>query len=103
MLLDGARPEVLDGAGTITCRFKSIPLLPQGYTVNMLVRPKNGIDRIIDYQEVACFRVVGDLAAYGYKGEFREQGSRYNPVVVPYEWRLPDGSSASVSLSRQLK
>ena len=100
MMLDGARPEVLDGAGTIACRFKSIPLLPQGYTVNMVVRPKNGIDTIMKYQEIACFRVVGDLAAYGYKGEFLEQTSRYNPVVVPYEWRLPDGKSASVSLSR---
>ena len=94
MMLDGARPEVLDGAGTIACRFKSIPLLPQGYTVNMVVRPKNGVDTIMKYQEIACFRVVGDLAAYGYKGEFLEQTSRYNPVVVPYEWRLPDGKSA---------
>ena len=103
MLLDGARPEVLDGAGTIACRFKSIPLLPQGYTVNMVVRPKNGVDSIINYQEFASFRVVGDLAAYGYKGEFREQASRYNPVVVPYEWRLPDGKSASVSLNKPPK
>ncbi|MGA9450166.1 MAG: ABC transporter ATP-binding protein, partial [Verrucomicrobiia bacterium] len=103
MLLDGVRPEVLHGAGTIGCRFKSIPLLPQGYTVNMIVRPKNGVDSIINYQEIASFRVVGDLATYGYKGEFREQASRYNPVVVPYEWRLPDGKSASVSLGRPPK
>jgi len=101
MLLDGDVPEAMHGCGTIACRFKSIPLLPQNYTVKMAVRAKNGIDLIINYQDVACFSVVGDLADYGYKGEFLERASRYTPVVVPYEWRMPDGTSASVSLNRR--
>ncbi len=100
MLLDGARPEVLSGDGTLICRFKSIPLLPQSYTVKMAVRPQNGVDTIMDYQEVSSFRVVGNLAAYGYKGAFLERASRYTPVVVPYEWQLPDGTHTSISLVR---
>jgi len=100
MLLDGARPEVLSGEGTLVCRFKSIPLLPQGYTIKMAVRSQNGVDTIMDYQEVSSFRVVGNLAAYGYKGAFLERASRYTPVVVPYEWQLPDGTRASISLGK---
>ncbi|MEA2541977.1 MAG: hypothetical protein QOH35_3343, partial [Acidobacteriaceae bacterium] len=36
---------------------------------------------------------------YGYKGEFLTWAVRSTPVVVPYEWKLPDGSTAAVSLA----
>jgi lipopolysaccharide transport system ATP-binding protein len=100
MLLDGHRPDFLEGAGQITCIFRSIPLLPQSYTVKMIVRAANIKDQIITYQEVAYFRVVADLAEYGYKGEFLAFARHSTPVVVPYEWRLPDGTTAAVALSR---
>lgn len=99
MLLDGHRPSLLEGSGKIRCTFKSIPLLPQNYTVKMVVRSANVKDEIVNYQEVAGFSVVGDLAAYGYKGEFLTYAHRSTPVVVPYEWQLPDGTTAMVSLS----
>ena len=70
MLLDGHRPDSFEGPGKITCTFRSIPLLPQSYTVKMIIRAANAKDLIVNYQEVACFSVVGDLAEYGYKGEF---------------------------------
>jgi hypothetical protein len=56
-------------------------------------------EQIIPYQDVASFNVVGDLADYGYKGEFLNYARRSTAVVVPYEWRLPDGTTAMVSLS----
>src|SRR5271157_3220255 len=99
MLLDGHRPDFLKGAGQITCTFRSIPLLPQSYTVKMIVRAANVRDLIINYQEVAYFSVVGDLAEYGYKGEYLNWASRSTHVVIPYEWQLPDGTTAMVSLS----
>jgi len=102
MLLDGHRPDLLDGAGKITCTFKSIPLLPQNYTVKMIIRSANVKDLIINYQEVAGFSVVGDLAEYGYKGEFLTFARHSTPVVVPYEWRLPDGTVATVTLNRPI-
>ena len=101
MLLDGYRPNFLHGSGKITCTFKSIPLLPQNYTVKMIVRSENVKDLIITYQEVGGFSVVGDLGDYGYKGEFLTFARYSTPVVVPYEWRLPDGTIAEVALSRQ--
>jgi lipopolysaccharide transport system ATP-binding protein len=100
MLLDGHRPDSLEGAGEITCTFRSIPLLPQSYIVKMIVRAANVRDLIVDYQDVAYFNVVGDLAGYGYKGEFLTYARHATPVVVPYEWRLPDGTTVAVALSR---
>jgi lipopolysaccharide transport system ATP-binding protein len=101
MLLDGHRPDSLEGVGQISCTFRSIPLLPQSYTVKMIVRAANIKDLIVTYQEVAYFTVVGDLAEYGYKGEFLTFARHSTPVVVPYEWRLPDGTTVAVALSRQ--
>jgi lipopolysaccharide transport system ATP-binding protein len=101
MLLDGHRPEYLEGSGRITCIFRSIPLLPQSYTVKMSVRAATVSDMIIPYQDVAGFTVVGDLAEYGYKGDFLQWARYSTPVVVPYEWRLPDGRTIPVALERQ--
>jgi lipopolysaccharide transport system ATP-binding protein len=98
MLLDGCRPEVLNGAGRISCRFKAIPLLPQNYSIRMSIRTKNA-DMIIEYQEVAHFSIVGNLADYGYRGAFLSRSSTSTPVVVPYEWSLPDGTTSEVSLT----
>jgi len=99
MKLDGHRPEVLDGKGLIRCRFKSVPLLPQNYTIRMAIRAKDGNDPILNYQDVASFSVTGDLAEYGYKGEFQTFASSGTPVVIPYEWVLPDGTTSKVELS----
>jgi lipopolysaccharide transport system ATP-binding protein len=100
MLLDGHRPKCLEGAGRITCTFRSIPLLPQSYSVKMRIQAANVKDIVVTYQEVAHFSVVGDLKEYGYEGEYLNWAVRSTPVVVPYEWRLPDGNTAAVSLSR---
>jgi lipopolysaccharide transport system ATP-binding protein len=101
MLLDGHRPDFLKGSGQITCTFKSIPLLPkQKYTLKMSVRSENVKDMIMKFQEVAEFTVDGDLTEYGYKGDFATYAAHSTPVVVPYEWQLPDGTTAAVALNR---
>jgi lipopolysaccharide transport system ATP-binding protein len=100
MLLDGHRPDFLHGQGEISCTFGSIPLLPQSYSVKMGIRSANVNDYIIPQSEVAGFNVIGDLADYGYKGEYLTYAQYSTPVVVPYEWRLPNGTTASVSLNR---
>jgi lipopolysaccharide transport system ATP-binding protein len=100
MLLDGHRPNRLEGRGRIACTFKSIPLLPQDYTLKLIVRAANVKDLILPYQDVAYFSVVGDLGEYGYRGDFVTYAQHSTPVVVPYEWRLPDGSTVAVALTR---
>jgi lipopolysaccharide transport system ATP-binding protein len=101
MLLDGNRPAVLHGEGRLACRFKALPIFPQSYSVKMAIRTKNGNDNVLNYTDVAFFNVVGDLANYGFKGEFLSRASNSTPVVVPYEWHLPDGTVAPVSLTSQ--
>jgi lipopolysaccharide transport system ATP-binding protein len=101
MLLDGYSPEYLEGDGVLTCTFKSIPLLPQNYSVKLSVRAETVTDTIVAYQEVAYFSVAADLADYGYRGAYDAHARYSTAVVVPYEWRLPDGSTYSVSLNRQ--
>jgi lipopolysaccharide transport system ATP-binding protein len=103
MLLDGWRPEVLAGRGKLSCRFKSIPLFPQKYAVKISIRAENGNDNVVGYQEAAYFTVVADLTDYGYKGEFLGRAATSTPVVVPYEWQLPDGTIGSVSLEATKK
>jgi hypothetical protein len=99
MLLDGNRPAVLHGEGKLSCRFKAMPIFPQSYSVKMAIRTKNGIDMVLDYTAVAYFNVTGDLANYGFKGEFLSRIPNSTSVVVPYEWHLPDGTVTAVSLT----
>ncbi len=103
MLLDGRRPEVLVGEGKLSCRFKSIPLFPQKYTVKVSIRAENGSDYVIGYQDAAYFAVVCDLADYGFNGDFLTRATTSTPVVVPYEWQLPDGTILPVSLETPRK
>jgi lipopolysaccharide transport system ATP-binding protein len=103
MLLDGGRPEVLDGQGKLSCRFKSIPLFPQKYSVKVAVRAENGIDYVISFQDAAYFTVVCDLVDYGFNGDFLSRATTSTPVVVPYEWHLPDGRILPVSLETPRK
>lgn len=99
MLLDGNRPGALFGKGRLACRFKGLPLLPQKFTVKLSIRTSRADEMIVSYQEVAQFSVVGDLTEYGFRGEFLSRASSSTPVIVPYEWTLPDGEVASVSLA----
>lgn len=103
MLLDGRRPDILVGQGKLSCRFKSIPLFPQKYAVRISIRAGNGSDNIIGYQDAAYFAVACDLTEYGYKGDFLSRATTSTPVVVPYEWHLPDGTVAPVSLEATQK
>jgi lipopolysaccharide transport system ATP-binding protein len=100
MLLDGHRPDFLEGSGQIKCVFRSIPLLPQNYSVKLNIRAATITDMIVPYQEVAYLTVVGDLADYGYRGEYAAHAKHSTHVVVPYEWQFPDGRSVSVALNR---
>jgi len=99
MLLDGHQPAYIEGDGKIQCRFRSIPLLPQSFSIKMRVQTGDAREVIIAYQDVAYFSVAADLRDYGYRGEFWKWVSRSTPVVVPYEWTLPDGRTAAVSLA----
>jgi lipopolysaccharide transport system ATP-binding protein len=100
MLLDGHQPAWIEGEGMIQCTFRSVPLLPQNFSIRLRVHTADAREMIIPYQDVAYFSVAGDLAEYGYHGDFWRWASNSTPVVVPYEWTLPDGKTAAVSLTQ---
>jgi len=98
MLLDGSSPEALTGRGLFTCTFKSIPLLPQTYAVKLGIRAADGRGHIIPLQDVASFDIDGSLEDMGLSGDFRVLAYRSTPVMIPYEWKLPDGTTIPVAL-----
>ena len=98
MLIDGHLPEFLSGSGKLSCRFKSLPLLPQNYFVTLSMGERDSDNALVKSLHVASFGIEAELAEYGFKGDLRKYGSQSASVVVPYEWQLPDGTIAAVSL-----
>ncbi len=96
-LFDGYQPDYVEGRGKIACKFKSLPLMPQFYTVSLGIRREDGITMLIRSRQVATFRVLGhaqDVCGYGAIAEslVRDAAS----VLVSYEWHLPDGQIHSI-------
>jgi lipopolysaccharide transport system ATP-binding protein len=92
MLLDGHRPDSIEGNGMLICTLMSIPLLPQTYSVRMGVRGENGVTFLIKTAEVAFFNVQGIAKTMGWAGENADSLiSSAAPVFIAYEWGLPDG------------
>jgi lipopolysaccharide transport system ATP-binding protein len=101
MLLDGHSPIALEGEESVACRFMSLPLLPQQrYGVSVWIRAGQEKEPVLYCPDVQSFTVVGDLAAYGFRGDYRTFETQSTPVVVPYEWRLPNGEVTQMSLAR---
>lgn len=58
---------------------------------------------VLGEQEVGSFSVSAELAEYGYCGDYLSLASIATPVVVPYEWTLPSGAMAAISLEQGRK
>jgi lipopolysaccharide transport system ATP-binding protein len=92
MLLDGLRPNYLEGEGAVTCLFEGLSLLPQVYDVSIGVRSKDGIGTLVKATEVGIFQVTSTPGELGLQGELADTMAwNSSPFVVPYQWRLPDG------------
>lgn len=102
MKLDGHRPQVLSGTGTLRCRFRELPLLPQDYTVVMGIASGND-DVVMSGREVASFAVEGNLLEYGFDGDVLHTPTKSTAVINPYEWTLPDGRRFEVALRPKLR
>jgi len=98
MLLDGHSPSVFSGRGRLSCRFKKIPLLPQEYSVRLCIWDSDR-RRVVEPQDVISFSVLGNPHDYGLESihAIRLTANAF-PVIIPYEWELPDGSTHSVQL-----
>ncbi len=97
MLLDGCCPDSIDGYQSISCRFDSLPLLPQTYTVRVGARGSDGTSILLRSQEACAFHVLGSLSKAGLHGPAADALAWNSAsMVVPYSWTLPDGSHRRV-------
>jgi len=105
MLLDGARPEVLEGRGHIRCTFHKLPLLPdQMYRVMFGGRDSDGFSFLFKTTEATHFLVTGSAKEMGLKGELADSlVGQSAPVLLPYTWELPDGRTVSVNPFQQVQ
>jgi lipopolysaccharide transport system ATP-binding protein len=94
-LLDGIRPGFIEGRGVISWHFPELRLLPQIYTLHLGVRGEDASSVLMRGARVGSFQVLGTARDLGLRGEVAESfiGSS-SPLLVPYEWRLPDGEVA---------
>lgn len=93
MLIDGITPDFIEGNGSILCRFKNLPLMPQTYSVWLGIRDKNGRQNLIQPKEVGFFNIVNNVQLIdGEESEHAQILSNdSSPVLVNYEWHMPDG------------
>ncbi len=95
MLLDGIRPEFLEGKGVLTCVFSELTLLPQVYTLSLGVRDNDATTILVPATEIGFFSITGLVSDIGLDGEVADSfAPTASPLLVPYEWRLPDGKCA---------
>lgn len=96
MLLDGNLPAI-EGHGTISCRFPRLPLTTGTYGVLVGILDRSGRYYLFKLQEVISFTVSGNLHEAGLTGELANTARpRLAPVVLEYEWMLPDGTRRRV-------
>lgn len=86
MLIDGAVPPVLDGAGFIDCVFRELPLQPKSYEIWGSVRGAAGFGDIVEWQRLHVFRVRDETTPLGLSAMTHSMSNA--PVRIPYEWRL---------------
>ncbi|MCC7162609.1 MAG: ABC transporter ATP-binding protein [Anaerolineae bacterium] len=99
MLLDGHQPKSMYGTGVLKCTFLSLPLLPQSFTLRMALRANDMKTGIVNPQEIALFRVRGDMRDYGFSGAgLQDRVGNSVPVMLPYVWTMPDGTEHAVSI-----
>ena len=65
MLVDGGAPDVIDGEVQISCRLKSLPLLPRVYQIWCSVRSSQAYGDIFDWQPIGTFRIEEATTAIG--------------------------------------
>ena len=100
MLLDGKRPDHLEGDGSVTCVFENLTLLPQIYHISMGVRDADGVNALVNSTDVGIFQVTTSANELGFRGELAETMAWHSsPFVVPYQWVLPDGRLETINFS----
>ncbi len=86
MLVDGGAPEGVEGRAEVSCRLRSLPLLPRVYELWCSVRSAHAYGDLFDWQQVGAFRVV---EAAGLVGPAAQAHTALDgPVYVAHDWKV---------------
>lgn len=91
-MVDGDAPELLpSGSGIISCRFRSIPLMPGKYQIWAEIRGTHRIGYLIPWHCVGHFTVT--LTSDGMVRTGGKDASLFHllansPIYVPYDWQV---------------
>ena len=99
MIFDNLAPAQISGDGVVSCRFSDVTLLPQSYRITLRARSGNGLDPLTStIVDAGTFEVAGTAEDYGMSGPFADTALNHDtPLIVPYQWTLPDGTVATPS------
>jgi hypothetical protein len=85
MLTDGCAPGVVSTRWECRCRIKSLPLKPRLYQVYCDIYSAHGPGQLMEWLEVAAFRVVGEP---GLGPMAVVHAATSGAVEVEYEWQI---------------
>jgi lipopolysaccharide transport system ATP-binding protein len=93
MTVDGLCPEFIGpGEGKLECAIDLPLLAPQSFTLTVGVREKDAMTMLINTTQVGAFRIEATAGDYGFFGPQADASVPYGaPIILPYEWRMPDG------------
>jgi hypothetical protein len=86
MLVDGDSPPSVDGDVEVTCRLRSLPLLPRVYQLWCSVRSEAAFGDLFDWQPIGAFRITDDGRFVGPAAQAHI--STDGPVYVPHDWEV---------------
>jgi hypothetical protein len=86
MLVDGGAPDELTGTAVISCRLRSVPLLPRAYEVWVAVDSKSAFE-YLDWQPVAVFR-VGEAPEQAAGPASQTNLALEGPIHVSHDWEV---------------
>jgi len=97
-LIDGIRPNMVNGKFVISCTFKNLKLLPQTYVINAGARMKSGTELLTRSKEVGSFTVISKLDEIGFVGELAESfAPNASPLFIPYSWSFNNEKKIEVN------
>jgi lipopolysaccharide transport system ATP-binding protein len=84
MLVDGGAPEVLEGRTVVSCKLRSIPLLPRVYHLWASVRSEHAYGDVFDWQSVGSFRVADAPGLVGPAAQ--AHATTDGAVYIQHDW-----------------
>ncbi|MDW8301674.1 MAG: Wzt carbohydrate-binding domain-containing protein, partial [Bacteroidia bacterium] len=103
-LIDGCSPDYVEGKFVISCTFKSLPLLPQSFTVWAGARDKSGMNFLTKSKEIGYFNIITKLSDVGFNSVLSDTiAANSSPLMLPYQWNFGSGKKYNVNIENYIR